>query len=324
VKGIEFETARSAGEAFLGMEVSWDIGDSADSVKINRVEFTDLFTRFGAEMPAKAPSVESSLPKACRIGWGHSTKVDARLVSMREQSRPDKSSPMVWAAYYRVSEEGERDRWEIGARVRLEGGTAVVRPPVDGDYNEAAKKWADKCAQYANEREHFAFNADVSEALVSFGSQLGWVSRRASGGVYFLPGALGGKFMSVLDGLERTCGGSFMGHATPQFADPRTLKTWQHRTAATFAEEVADLEAKLTDMTSRSNVRPTTFDIRAAECAKLAERAKAYTEVLQGRLKPLLAKIKSVEAQFAAGQKHNEAVKQSIDERFNRVQSSLS
>jgi len=323
---IKFSSAKRAGDAFLGMEVSWDIGDSARSVAIDRVAFENLFIAAGADpnLFKPRPTPANSLPRACRIGWSHMLGIDSRLISVKELSRPNKDTPLAYAVLYRCSAEGEKDRWEVGARIRIENDVAVVRHPVDVDSypNQAAERWAQACADYANERTHTAFNQDVSEALVAFGSSLGWVSRRQSGGVYFLPGTLGERFMQVMDGLEALTTdsqASFQGNATPQYADPRTLQTWQRRTESTFLVEIEQLTNKLKDMASRENVRDSSFDLRAAECSMLMARAEAYAEVLQSKLGPLKADLADLKAKFGDAQQALREAKAKGDKAFKGI-----
>lgn len=319
MSAVAFDQARSAGEAFLGFEISWDLGDHADTIRIPRPRFAKIFEGL-VEAPA-APTAEDSLPLACRIGWGPRIGVNSKLVNVQRQSRPDKGTPLAFAVYYRVSAEGEKDRWEIGARVRIEGDQAVVRPPVEGDMNELAEKWAQRCAEFANDRREYAFNADVSHLLVQAGAKLGWVSRREAGGVYFLPGDTGREFMRVLDDLEAECvqlgrRSAFVGHATPQFADPRTLKTWASRTESQFETHIEELATELEEFQARDNVRVSSFDLRAARCLELAEQAKRYSQVLREKLDPVLTQCDMLHSRFLAAKEQTEAARAKVNKVF--------
>lgn len=324
----KFAAARGAGDAFLGVEVSWDLGDSATALQIPREQFEALFKAAGASpgLFDKPPTPESSLPLAARIGWSHTIGVDSGTISVKQLSRPDKDTPLAFGVYYRVSVEGERDRWELGARVRVEAGLVVVQPPQDADSfpSEAAQKWADAIADYANRCPSTVFNHEISVTLIAFGAQLGWVTRRSCGGVYFLPGEYGERFMQVLDGLEMLTSGTdtrvqFQGNATPQYADPRTLQTWQRRTVQTFDDEIVQLTAKLKDMTSRDNVRESSFDLRVAECAALLQRAEQYAAVLQEHLDPFKSALATLQQSFGDAQAKLREAKGRADTAFAQV-----
>lgn len=328
-KTTTFAAARSAGEAFLGVEVSWDMGENATDMQIPRDRFEQLFRDAGAYedlfKPVQTP--ENNLPRASRIGWSSQLGIDSKTITVKQLSRPDKDTPLAFGVYYRISVEGERDRWELGARVRVNKATGAVEvhPPQDADDypSESAHKWGDAMADYANRSEHTAFNTHVSDMLIAFGAQLGWVSRRVSGGVYFLPQELGERFMQVLDGLEALTSDSkvhFEGNSTPQYADPRTLQTWQRRTTQTFDQEIASLTSKLADMTSRDNVRESSFDLRVAECAALIARAEQYSAILQDQLAPLKGALEKLKGQFGDAQAALQAAKGKADAAFAGIQ----
>lgn len=322
-----FNQARAAGDAFLGVEVSWDLGEYARDVTIPREQFEQLFLDAGAppEMFTPKPTPENSLPRACRIGWSIALKIDPKIIKVTQLSRTENDSSLAFAVLYRISVEGEKDRWETGARVRIEQGIAQVRPPAEMQHfpSRDAERWAQACADYANERSYTAFNADVSDALVQFGNYLGWVSRRQSGGVYFLPGTLGEAFMQVLDGLERLAERDdrqyFEGNSTPQYADPRTLQTWKRRTVGTFEDEIKRLTTKLKDMTSRDNVRVSSFDNRTTECALLVTRAQQYASVLQDQLDPLREQLELLKSQFGDAQQKLSEAKSRGDDAFSSI-----
>lgn len=324
----QFGDARQAGEAFLGVEVSWDMGDSTTDMVIPRERFEQLFIEAGADplMFDPRPTPENSLPRASRIGWSHQLQINPRTISVKQLSRPDKDTPLAFGVFFRISVEGERDRWELGARVRIGAtGLAEVRPPADEvDYpDEGAKRWAIAISDYANACPTTAFNTHLSDALIAFGEQLGWVTRRASGGVYFLPGEAGERFVQVLDGLElltRDNNVKFLGSATPQYADPRTLQTWQRRAQITFETEIATLTEKLRDMSSRDNVREGSFDLRVAECAALINRAEQYASVLQDQLGPLVSQLGALKAQFGDARSKLREAKGRADTAFNEVE----
>lgn len=310
-KTASFSAARGAGEAFLGVEVSWDMGENAVDMHIPRDQFEELFCSAGATedlfRPRQTP--ENNLPKASRIGWSYQLGIDSKTITVKQLSRPDRDTPLAFGVYYRISVEGERDRWELGARVRVSKATGQVEvhPPQGAMQfpSEDAKTWGQAMADYANRSEYTAYNGHVSDMLILFGNRLGWVSRRVSGGVYFLPGELGERFITVLDGLENLTADAkvrFEGNVTPQYADPRTLQTWKRRTSQSFDQEIASLTERLKDMTSRPNVRESSFDLRVAECGALIQRAEQYSAVLQDHLAPLKAALEKLKTQFGNAQ----------------------
>lgn len=324
-----FASARSAGEAFLGVEVSWDLGEYAMDMQIPRNQFERLFIEAGANpdmfKPVETP--KNNLPRASKVGFSHALGIDSRLIDVKQLSRPDKDTLLAFGVYYRISVEGERDRWELGARVRIDSATelAVVVPPQgDSAYpDENARKWGEAMADYANRAPSTAFNNHVSNALIDFGKQLGWVGRRTSGGVYFLPGELGERFVRVLDGLNALTQDNpvkFHGDVTPQYADPRTLSTWARRTTVTFDAEIDTLTAKLKDMTSRDNTRESSFDLRVMECNALIHRAEQYAAVLEDKLDPLKAELEKLRTAFGDAQAKLQEAKAKGEQAFGSIQ----
>lgn len=300
----KFDSARRAGDAFLGVEVSWNMGDLATDIAIPREQFEALFMAVTNRKEFfKAIVAEDSLTVAAKLGWSYQLRIDSRTISVKQLSKPDKDTPLAFGVFYRVSLEGERDKWELGARVRVQDGKAVVCPPADEtEYpNEAAQKWGEAMAEYANTCQVTAYNYHVSHALLDLGDELGWVSRRVSGGVYFLPGDAGERFMAVLDGLEALTQERpvhFEGFSIPQYADPRTLQTWQRRTEQTFETELFLLKEKLDDMEKRDNVRESSFDTKIFECADLLAKADRYATILQEKLGPLKTSIDKLKTRF--------------------------
>lgn len=321
----KFDSARKVGEAFLGVEVAWNMGEQATDLAIPRGQFEELFKNVTSRKQFfKTITAEDSLTVAAKLGWSLQLKIDPRTISVKQLSKPDKDTPLAFGVYYRVSIEGERDKWELGARVRVNDGTVVVCPPADETEfpDEAAKRWGEAMATYANECFGTAFNYHISHALLDLGDELGWVSRRVSGGVYFLPGDSGEKFTHVLDGLAALTNEKpvkFEGSAIPQYADPRTLSTWKRRTEQTFEGELDQLNARLADMVSSDKTRESTFDTKVFECAELLLKADRYASILQERLGPLKEKIDAVKAKFASAKAELQASKGKADKAFNDV-----
>jgi hypothetical protein len=321
----KFDSARKAGEAFLGVEVAWNMGDQATDLAIPRGQFEELFMSVTRRKDFfKAITAEDSLTVAARLGWSLQLKIDPRTVTVKQLSKPDKDTPLAFGVYYRVSLEGERDKWELGARVRVNDGQVVVCPPADEtEYpNESARRWADAMAVYANDCFNTAFNYHISHALLDLGDELGWVSRRVSGGVYFLPGDSGEKFTLVLDGLAALTNEKpvqFEGSSIPQYADPRTLSTWKRRTEQTFESEFDQLSSKLEDMVSRDNVRESSFDTKVFECSELLTKADHYANILQEKLGPLKSKIDALKVKFAEAKASLQESKSKADQAFGAV-----
>lgn len=321
----KFSSARKAGEAFLGVEVAWNMGEQATDLAIPRGQFEALFMAVTNRKEFfKKITAEDSLTVAAKLGWSLQLKIDPRTVTVKQLSKPDKDTPLAFGVYYRVSLEGERDKWELGARVRVQDGQVVVCPPMDETEfpSESAKRWGEAMATYANECFGTAFNYHISHALLDLGDELGWVSRRVSGGVYFLPGDSGEKFTQVLDGLAELTNEKpvkFEGSAIPQYADPRTLSTWKRRTEQTFEGELDQLNARLADMVSSDKTRESTFDTKVFECAELLLKADRYANILQERLGPLKEKIDEVRAKFADAKAELQASKGKADKAFNDV-----
>jgi hypothetical protein len=192
------------------------------------------------------------------------------------------------------------------------------------DYpNEAASKYGQAMADYANSCETTAYNYHISHALLDFGAELGWVSRRINGGVYFLPGDAGERFMHVLDGLETLTEDrpvKFEGASIPQYADPRTLQTWQRRTVQTFDGEIESLTKKLNDISSRTNVRENSFDTGIFECGELMTMAEKYAAILQEQLGPLKESLAVLKGKFGTAKEAMLAAKSKGDNAFNDIQ----
>lgn len=321
----KFELARSSGDAFLGVEVSWNMGDQATDIAIPREEFEALFRGVTSKKEFFGPIMaEDSLTVAAKLGWSYQLKVDSKTISVKQLSKPDKDTPLSFGVYYRVSLEGERDKWELGARVRVQDGQAVVCPPADETEfpHDASRLWGDAMAAYANTCASTAYNSHVSHALLDLGVELGWVSRRVSGGVYFLPGDAGERFMAVLDGLEELTAGNavhFEGFSIPQYADPRTLLTWQRRTEQTFEQELEQLQGKLDGMIGRDNVRESSFDTKIFECADLVARADRYAAILQDRLGPLKKSIEAMRVKFEGAKTTLQETKLKADGAFSAI-----
>jgi len=322
----KFDSARKAGDAFLGVEVSWNMGESSTDLAIPREKFEELFLAAGVDKKFfKKITPEDSLNVASKIGFSYAIKIDAKTISVKPLSKPDKDTPLSIGVYYRVSVEGERDRWELGARVRVEGTEVVVCPPMDEtDYpNEAAMKYGQAMADYANACQTIAYNYHISHALLDLGNELGWVSRRINGGVYFLPGDAGERFMHVLDGLEALTEDlpvKFEGASIPQYADPRTLQTWQRRTIQTFDGEIESLTRRLNDISNRTNVRENSFDTGIFECGELMVMAEKYAAILQEQLGPLKESLESLKSKFGVAKEAMLEAKSKGDTAFNDIQ----
>jgi len=321
----KFDSARKAGEAFLGVEVAWNMGDQATDIAIPREKFEALFRSVSSKKEFfKKITAEDSLIIASKLGWSSALKMGSKTITVKQLSKPDNDIPLAFGIYYRVSVEGERDRWELGARVRIQDGHPIVCPPAnETEYpSEMAYKWGVAMAGYAESCFFTAYNYHISHALLELGEELGWVSRRVSGGVYFLPGDSGEKFTRVLDGLaELTEDKSvrFEGSSIPQYADPRTLVTWKRRTEQTFEDELEQLVQKLTDMQSRDNVRESSFDTRVFECSELLVKADRFATILQEKLEPLKKNIESLKTKFTEAKASFVSSKVSADKAFGDI-----
>lgn len=312
MKTERFDVARGAGDAFLGMEVSWDMGDSATDVAVPRSALSAVLKQlFGNDDALPQGNAAENLASSARRGWTQALSIRADLISVKAFPKTDSDAVASWGVYYRVARDGERDEFELGARVRATvAGNVVVEPPPDQltVTSVIAERVAEAIAAHANACEHTAFNGHISEMLVTVGRLHHWVARRAAGGVYFLPGESGKKFMQLLDALEALTlapdqrRSKFAGQATPQYADPRTLAVWHERTTQSFREQVVTLREKLADMTSRGNTRLSSFDNRVTECAELIRVADDFGTVLLEELAPLQAELEALRREFGDAQ----------------------
>jgi hypothetical protein len=313
---FDYTLARGAGDAFIGVEVSWDFRtDHAGEKGVSRAKLVqltgELFPEFRVNPDFLTPSVEQVLARATRYTWTPVNKVSPRNIVVRKLANKSSS----YGVFHRDI-VGEKESWVLGAKVTVSANTVLVLPYDGILFEESCKLWAEAIAEFSNSAMTYAYNQDISGLLVGIGDHLGWISRRRAGGVYFLPNDRGENFVRLLDRVGELSDGGVVGHITPQFADPRTLQTWHDRASTTFEDDIRKLESMLQDYTTRDTVRVSSFNTRILECASLAERVQGYACVLNDKLGPLLATIDTLKVTFQRAMEENKKAKARLDALF--------
>lgn len=300
------------GDAFLGMEVSWELGTSRDALAV-RIPRDAAALAFDAALPPRRTnpiqplSPEAALKAATDVGWARRLGLSQRKFSRLRHTAEDRAVTVL-GVFFADSDDESTAQWLLGARVRIEGGFAVVRPP-DGstDYpDEGSHRTAVAIADETNLRLSTVGNTELSSALCDLVAMLGGISQRKnSGGVYFLPRGPSDvgpcdSFADVLDALEAVSDGQFNGNCIPQFANPRTLKTWTRRAGEDFDTAIAELTEELERWQTTGRGTETTVLERQAQTFDLLRRADMFSALLGDRLAEVKSRVESIRSDLSA------------------------
>ncbi len=219
-----------------------------------------------------------------------------------------KDAPLVMGVYYQVprSEELGGDEWILGARVRVEGGTCVVRTeqPSEGgvlssEQYVACAKVACDVANRANRLMTHTQNTELSYAILEAGRTCYWAAFRKAGGVYWVPaGERAENFRKLLLALEPV--GLFWPTVQPLFGDADGLTVRNLGAAAETAllGEIKDLTDELARAEGGKAMRESTVQARRLRCQQLVIQAEVYRSVLAGKVETFGASLKAVHERF--------------------------
>lgn len=221
-----------------------------------------------------------------------------------------KDAPLVMGVYYQVprSEELGGDQWILGARVRVEGGTCVVRseqasagpvPALSTDQYVACAKVACDVANRANRLMTHTQNDELSKAILAAGQTCYWAAFRKAGGVYWVPsGPRAEQFRKLLLALEPV--GLFWPTVQPLFGDADGLTVRNVGAAAETAllGEIAELTAELDRAEGGKAMREATVQARRLRCQQLVIQAEVYRSVLAAKTDTFGQALKAVHARF--------------------------
>ncbi len=218
-----------------------------------------------------------------------------------------KDAPLVMGVYYQLprAEELGGDEWILGARVRVEGGTCVVRtdqasvPVLATEQYIACAKVACDVANRANRLMTHTQNTELGHAILEAGRSCFWAPFRKAGGVYWVPaGERAENFRRLLLALEPV--GLFWPTVQPLFgdADGLTVRNLGAAAESALLGEIKDLTAELDRAEGGKAMRESTVQARRTRCQQLVIQAEVYRSVLAAKTDAFGTALKAVHDRF--------------------------
>lgn len=293
----------------IGVEVSWSFGDGdAEAVTMPRTTLADLLSKHGFD-PGLVPDVSEDL--ALRKAR-HTVKGRSKTIVIQELRRPNKDTPRAFGIYKVIGKEGESgDDVKMGARVRCAAKHVVCLPPEgDDDFEPSCEKVGQELTRIANSLLDNVINGGISDALVSIGWSLGWLSRRRnSGGVYLVNSSSDAeRFVALLQDIQVASAWEAQNKRTPHnfhfipeimevYPKPLAMGMWKHSAEAQYEQQTAQLLKDLRQMqgSDGDKMRDKTVQARADECDRLMRLAESHRVFLEGAVEGItteLAKLK--------------------------------
>ena len=299
----------SGSETLLGVLVAWDIGSGpATGVRIPREllgqclrehGFGKLADRYSQDLPA-----HETLDQASHVSFSRFATDRGHYSVTKLQA--ERGVAVSYGVMVRSALEEDASA-RVGARVRVgASGRPEVLPAVDGWTTDGALRVASAMAANAEDRMATATNSDLVEMLAAVRAELRPISlRRNGGGAYFVREGAGARcFVGLLESLEdaTSAGGSqpFVPSVTVVHGDERSLRTWMRQTQTSFSDEFDALVEALKVMTSRDNVRETTWDARTNDVTELMLRARDYEALLGDYHATLQAELAQLSREYEA------------------------
>ncbi len=298
---------RSAEADSIGYLVAWQFarpGFDEGEFDVERAIVEALFAKYGfagALDGCRADPVDALKTAAKRGKRG--THIMVEQIEIK-----GKDAPLVMGVYYQIprAEELGGDEWILGARVRVEGGTCVVRTeqpgPVQvltGPQYDACRHVAQDVASRANRLMTHTQNTELSYALVEAGRACMWAPFRKAGGVYWCPaGDRTENYRQLLLGLETV--GLFWPTVQPLFgdADGLTVRNLGAAAESALLGEIKELTDELARAEGGKTMRESTVQARRLRCQQLVIQAEVYRSVLAAKVDTFGASLKAVHERF--------------------------
>ncbi len=280
----------------IGVEVSWSFGDGdAEAVTMPRPTLAVLLTKHGFD-PGLVPEVSEDL--ALRKAR-HTVKGRSKEIVIQELRRPNKDTPRAFGIYKVIAKQGESgDDVKMGCRVRCAAQHVVCLPPEGEDQSDpVCEKVGQELARISNSIIDNVINGGISDALVSIGWSLGWISRRRnSGGVYFASSSPSTeRFVALLQDIAKESEALaankrnarnfyFIPQAMEVYAKPLTMGMWKDSAKDQYEQQTSQLLKDLQQMqgTGGDKMRDKTVQARADECDRLMRLAESHRLFLEG------------------------------------------
>lgn len=286
----------------MGADFCWSFGDGdARACMLPREDVRAVFVENGFD-----PSLIEDMDAAEAIRRAEKVVAKSKHIKIIQMDRPDKDTPRAFGIYQVTPVEGESgDDIVCGARVRVQSGTsAICLPPASSDEIEACMDVGNAMVTIVAELCDNVFNRDVSQALLTIGNQMGWLSRRRNkGGCYYLNLRNAERFAKLLKALERMTSANdrasqFIPHITEQYDKPLTVASWSGAAQDHYAAKVEGLVHNLDRLFVDGKMRDGTIAKHRDECDDLLREAKSYSQFMRGHLVPLEAHLRAIQGAF--------------------------
>lgn len=301
-KALRSPVAKATGyEGYMGDLVAWQFargGDHAFKAPRDKVRAVFEANGFGKCLDDKLSDPAAALAEATRQG-----KVGRGFIA-QEFAKKNDDTPYAVGIYYRSGAGEHGDEMVCSARVRIEGGLAVVRGPEGGLPTDVDQDKAKQCgiiaaeiAKAANLRITHIFSTELSGAIVAAGRECWWASFRRAGGVYWVHADKAPRFRALLDALEPL--GGFWATLQPLYGDEDGRTMRNIKSAATGALE-AELDELVADLkkAQADGMKEASVETRRVRCQELVIRANLYRAVLESSHAGIVQRIDGISRDY--------------------------
>ncbi len=302
-KALRSPVAKAIGhEGYMGDLVAWQFARGGDhAFKAPRAKVQAVFKACGF---AKCLDDKLSDPSAALAEATRQAKVGRGYIA-QEFAKKNDDTPYAIGVYYRSGAGEHGDEMVCGARVRIEGGGAVMREPEGGLPTDADQGKAKQCAviaaeiaKAANLRITHTFSTELSGAIVAAGKECMWASFRKAGGVYWCHADKAPRIRALLDALEPI--GGFWATLQPLYGDEDGRTMRNIKSAATGALE-AELDELVADLKKAQGdgMKEASIEVRRMRCQELVIRANLYRAVLESSHAGIVQRIDGISRDFS-------------------------
>lgn len=211
---------------------------------------------------------------------------------------PNPDTPAALGIYVtQIDQGGEGGDPQIcGARVRISNGSAVALPPEGGSAHPRALEYAKRLAERANKIHESVETSDVTNALGEVLLKMQSAKFCEHGRGHFILGNYVPQWSALCDSLA------------PYGVSGRMVSMWdsmsdhvseaKESAKGTFAEDLAELKAKLAEAASGKGTRSDAMSRRLDECRDLINKANLYRSVLADTADQITADVNKIKAKF--------------------------
>lgn len=290
-------------EQAMGADFCWSFGDGdARACMLPRTDVRAVFVENGFDA-----ALIDDMDAAEALRRAEKVVSKSKHIKVIQMDRPDKDTPRAFGIYQVTPQDGEQgDDIICGARVRVQSGmSAICLPPADCNQIEACMDVGQSMVKIVAELCDNVFNRDVSQALLTIGGKMGWLSRRRNkGGCYYLNRQNAERFARLLKSLQRMTSSypresQFIPHITEQYDKPLTVASWSGAAQDHYAAKVEGLVKNLDRMFVDGKMRNGTMEKHRDECDTLLKEARSYKQFLAGQLAPLQVRLQAIQAAFS-------------------------